>query len=64
MMAKKMTVGAPYLEKILVEGEMIKEYKGVKVIAYKYKKRKNYHRKKGHRQKYSQVKITKVQNGS
>ena len=44
-----------------VIGEGLDEVKGEKVIAYKYKKRKNYRRKVGHRQKYSKVKITDIQ---
>jgi len=53
-------VGTPYLKNYCINGEIIKEIKGPKVISFKYKKRKNYRRKKGHRQKYSQVKILKI----
>lgn len=50
-------VGAPCVEKAIVRGEMLGDVRGPKVIAYKYKKRKNYHRKVGHRQDYKRVKI-------
>ncbi|MBN2479808.1 MAG: 50S ribosomal protein L21 [Parachlamydiales bacterium] len=53
-------VGDPTVKNCIVEAEVIKETKGPKVIAYKYKKRKNYHKKIGHRQKYTQVKITDI----
>ena len=53
-------VGSPYVQEAVVKGEILEVSKGPKVIAYKYKKRKNYHRKKGHRQKYSKVKITEI----
>ena len=55
-------IGNPTVEKCLVSGEIIAaEVKGPKIIAYKYKKRKRSTRtKKGHRQKYSRVKITKI----
>ena len=53
-------VGLPTLEKFSVTGEILGEIKGPKVIAYKYKKRKNYRRKVGHRQKYQRVKITEI----
>ncbi|MFA5249811.1 MAG: 50S ribosomal protein L21 [Parachlamydiales bacterium] len=54
-------IGAPTLEKTLVLGEVLEEIKGPKIIAYKYKKRKRSTRKKkGHRQKYSRVKITAI----
>ena len=58
-----MKVGQPYIEKCIVSGELLGIEKGPKVIAYKYKKRKNYRRKVGHRQKYSRVKITGIQLG-
>jgi len=53
-------VGLPYVNNCLVQGEILGEIKGPKVIAYKYKRRRNYYRKKGHRQKYSRVKITEI----
>ncbi len=53
-------VGSPYLPGCEVVGELLGEAKGPKVIAFKYKKRKNYRRKVGHRQKYSRVKITEI----
>lgn len=56
-------IGQPFIENCSVEGECLGEIKGPKVIAYKYKKRKNYHRKVGHRQKYSRVKIIKIRVG-
>lgn len=57
---KAMKIGAPHLDKCLVKGEILGEIKGPKVIAFKYKRRKSYHRKVGHRQKYSKVKITDI----
>lgn len=53
-------VGFPHLEGTVVMGELIQEISGPKVVSYKYKKRKNYRRKVGHRQKYSRVKITGI----
>jgi len=57
---KETKVGLPSIEKCTVKGEILAETLGPKVIAYKYKRRKNYHRKRGHRQKYSRVKITDI----
>ena len=57
---KSPTIGLPHVEKCIVQGEVLGEEKGPKVIAYKYKRRKNYHRKVGHRQKYTRVKITEI----
>lgn len=53
-------MGSPYLSNCAVEAELIGEVKGPKVIAFKYKKRKRYRRKVGHRQCYLRVKITKI----
>ena len=53
-------IGSPSIPQCLVHGEILGEAKGPKVIAFKYKKRKNYRRTVGHRQKYSRVKITKI----
>ena len=57
---KTAQVGTPHIKKCLVKGEIIGNTKGPKVISFKYKRRKNYHRKVGHRQKYSLVKITDI----
>ena len=48
-------------ENVKVTGEIIKNYKAKKVIAFKFKRRKNYHLTKGHRQLLSKVKITKIE---
>ncbi len=53
-------VGRPHLVKCAVHAEVIGIEKGPKVIAFKYKKCKNYRRTVGHRQKYSRVKIKKI----
>lgn len=52
-------VGTPKLSSRVI-GELLEEVKGPKVIAYKYKQRKNSRRKVGHRQKYSRVKIVEI----
>jgi len=56
-------IGTPYVEKSLVKGEVIEEKKGPKVFSFKYKRRKNYHRKVGHRQRYLVVKILVIEKG-
>ena len=53
-------VGAPFVQNGVVLAELVGEIRGPKVIAYKYKKRKNYRRKVGHRQNYSRIKITAI----
>jgi large subunit ribosomal protein L21 len=53
-------VGLPALQKAVVKGEVLGAVRGPKVIAYKYKKRKNYRRKRAHRQNYTRIKITEL----
>lgn len=61
---KESRVGVPCLKDCIVFGQVIQEeVKGPKVIAYKYIKRKDSKKKKGHRQKYSKVKITEIKVG-
>lgn len=50
-------IGTPYVSNWQVEAQYVGEVKGSKVIAYKYKRRKNYRRKVGHRQRYAKLKI-------
>ncbi len=49
--------------KVTVKGEVVKNFKDKKVIAFKFKRRKNYHLTKGHRQLLSQVKIKEIKLG-
>lgn len=53
-------VGYPHVKGGLVLAELVGEVRGPKVTAYKYKKRKGYRRKVGHRQNYSRIKITAI----
>ncbi len=53
-------VGKPIVDKSVVQGELLQEVKGPKVIAFKYKRRKPFRRKVGHRQQYARVKITEI----
>ena len=55
-----MKLGAPYLSSYTVKAELVDEVRGPKVVAFKYKKRKRYRRKVGHRQNYSRVKIIEI----
>ena len=53
-------VGAPVVEGVKVEGKVLGQVKGEKIIVFKYKSKKNYRRKQGHRQPYTKVEITKI----
>lgn len=52
-------VGAPYVD-TTVEGKVIESGKGKKVIIFKYKAKKDYRKKQGHRQPYTLVEITAI----
>ena len=50
-------IGKPYIEGCTVEGTAVENGKGPKVIIFKYKAKKDYRKKQGHRQPYTSVKI-------
>ncbi len=56
-------VGAPTVAGATVTAEVVGEVKGEKLIVFKWKKRKNYRRKTGHRQKYTEVRIGEIRVG-
>ena len=53
-------VGNPVIEGARVQGKVLGQVKGEKIIVYKYKSKKNYDRKSGHRQPYTKVEITAI----
>jgi large subunit ribosomal protein L21 len=53
-------VGTPVVDGARVEAEIVAHGKGKKVIIGKYKRRKDYRRKNGHRQPYTEIRITRV----
>lgn len=53
-------IGAPALENVAVEGHIVEQGKDKKIIVFKYKRRKRYRRKQGHRQHFTAVKIAKI----
>ena len=59
----KFTHGTPLIEGATVTGEVVEQRKDKKVIAFKYRRRKGYHRTVGHRRKLTRVKITGISLG-
>ena len=57
----KIEIGTPIVKGAKVLGKVIQQGKGKKVIAFKYKAKKRYKRKKGHRQPFTEVEITKIE---
>ncbi|MFH1857822.1 MAG: 50S ribosomal protein L21 [Candidatus Omnitrophota bacterium] len=56
----KVEVGTPYVPGAKVQCEVLGDAKGEKVVNFKYRRRKGYHRKVGHRQQLIHLKIQKI----
>ena len=56
----KFTVGRPLVKGAHVTAEIVDHLRGPKVINFKYKRRKGYHRKVGHRQELTRLKIMEI----
>jgi large subunit ribosomal protein L21 len=56
----KVKVGTPYVKGAKVKAVVESQQKGKKIIIYKYKRRKGYRRKQGHRQQYSYLRIADI----
>ena len=56
--------GAPLVAGAHVSFEILEHGKGEKVVAFKKKRRKNTHRKRGHRQHFTTLKITGIEAGA
>ena len=57
---KKVAVGNPVLTDVAVKGKVLAQDKEKKVIVFKYKAKKDYRKKQGHRQPFTKVEITQV----
>ncbi|MDO8424766.1 MAG: 50S ribosomal protein L21 [bacterium] len=57
----KLEIGTPLVAKARVTAKVLSQGKNKKVIVYKYKAKKRYHRKKGHRQPFTEVEITGIE---
>ncbi len=54
-------IGTPLLEGAKVTVHLIEQGREKKMVVYKYKKRKNYRRKQGHRQSYTKIIVEKIE---
>ena len=57
---ESVAVGRPLVEGAKVSGEIVEHTRGKKLVVYKFKRRKDYRRRNGHRQDYTAVKISEV----
>src|SRR5207237_9553338 len=60
----KITHGTPLIEGATVTGEVVEHRKDKKVIAFKYRRRKGYHRTVGHRRKLTRLRIKSIAIGT
>ena len=58
---ENMQIGQPVLEGAVVKGHIVEQGRSKKVIVFKYKRRKRYRRKQGHRQQYTAIKIDAIE---
>jgi large subunit ribosomal protein L21 len=54
------TVGQPRVENAVVSGQIVEQGKAKKILVFKYKRRKGYRRKQGHRQQFTAVRIDSI----
>ena len=54
-------IGTPMLGGAKVSAEIVAQEKGEKLIVFKFRRRKAYRRKNGHRQQYTAIKVTDIQ---
>ncbi len=57
---ENVNIGTPLLEDVAVSGHIVEQGKAKKIIVFKYKRRKRYRRKQGHRQQFTAVKIDSI----
>ncbi|NMC70639.1 MAG: 50S ribosomal protein L21 [Myxococcales bacterium] len=56
-------IGRPLVQGAAVEGEIVRQGRGEKLTIFKFKRRKNYRRKIGHRQAFTELKVTAIRKG-
>ena len=58
---ENVNIGQPMLDNVTVNGHIVEQGKAKKIIVFKYKKRKRYRKKQGHRQQYTAVRIDSIE---
>jgi len=57
---ESVSIGQPLLDGVSVEGHIVEQGKAKKIIVFKYKRRKRFRRKKGHRQEFTAILIDSI----
>ena len=58
---KTVNIGRPLLDNVMVKGHIVQQEKAKKIIVFKYKRRKRYRKKQGHRQQLTAVMIDNIE---
>ena len=58
---ENLRVGTPILDNVAVTGRIVEQGKAPKILVFKYKRRKRYRRKQGHRQPYTAIQIDSIE---
>lgn len=53
-------IGQPFIDGASVEAQVTRHYRAKKIVVFKKKRRSGYHKKQGHRQTYTELKITRI----
>lgn len=56
-------IGQPHVQGAKVEAKILSQDRAKKIIVFKFRRRKNYRRKQGHRQAYTELQITSISGG-
>ncbi|MFA5820888.1 MAG: 50S ribosomal protein L21 [Candidatus Gracilibacteria bacterium] len=59
----KMTIGQPFVAGVQVKANVVSHFKGEKALIFKFKAKKRYQRKRGHRQDLTKIEITDIKTG-
>lgn len=58
---EQVQIGQPQVDGVTVHGQIVAQGKNKKVLVFKYKRRKRYRRKQGHRQPFTAVRIDRIE---
>ena len=56
-------VGTPFLDDVRIRAEILAQRRGRKILVFKFKRRKDYRKKQGHRQDYTGIRIKAIEKG-
>jgi len=59
---ENLTIGNPLVPDMTVQGRIVEQGKAKKILVFKFKRRKRYRRKQGHRQEYTAVRVDNIGN--